>query len=136
MKINLVCLMFATLVALTVPLPAQETVPSLVDTTAAATAPAAEAMPWQLGLIAVLSPLIVAGVKWLFPKIPGGWLPVIAPAAGLAIDLIAHFTAGTVMTPGWALAAGLTGVGLRELVDQGKKAAGARGDAEGAEVKA
>lgn len=94
------------------------------DAAAAVTAAAeqAAALPWQLGLIPVLTPLIIAGVKLLVPKIPGAWLPVLAPVLGLVLDLISHFTTGSNLNVWLAAGLGLAGVGVREAVDQVSKA--------------
>ena len=41
------------------------------------------ALPWQLAIIPVLTPLIIAGVKLLIPKIKTTIIPILAPALGL-----------------------------------------------------
>lgn len=77
---------------------------------------------WPLLLIPVVTPLIIAGVKWLVPKIPTPWLPVLAPMLGASLDVIAHFAAGTTLTVWLGALLGLCGVGVRELCDQIRKA--------------
>lgn len=74
-------------------------------------------------VIPLLVPLIIAGLKALIPRIPKVWLPVLAPLLGAAIDIAAYYagvTAGA--SPVLAAALGSAGVGLREIVDQMKKA--------------
>lgn len=75
-----------------------------------------------LPLIAVLVPIVVAAVKKMLPKVPSWALPLLAPIIGAAGDAILAVLAGIPMT-GWQGAlAGLAGVGVREIVDQTKKA--------------
>lgn len=95
-------------------------------TVLSADTPTAENVPWQIGLITVLTPLIVAGIKLLIPKIPKVALPWIAPAVGVLLDMLSHYTLGADMNVWLAAGAGLAGVGLRELADQSKKAADAK----------
>lgn len=81
-------------------------------------------LSWQQAAIAIITPLIIAGVKMLVPRIPRAWLPVIAPVVGCALDVIAHFATGSALNPTVALVLGAAGVGLREVVDQVKQAGG------------
>jgi hypothetical protein len=75
-----------------------------------------------LPLIAVIVPLIVAAFKKVVPDIPSFLLPVIAPVLGAGGGLLLAWLA-SVPGGGWkGAAAGLAGVGVRELVDQLKKA--------------
>lgn len=75
-----------------------------------------------LPLIAALVPVIVAAFKTLLPKVPTFLLPLLAPILGAAGDLLLGLLAGVPAT-GWKGAlAGLAGVGVREIVDQTKKA--------------
>lgn len=76
------------------------------------------ALTWQQALIPVLTPLIIAGVKMLLPRIPKMWLPLAAPVVGLLIDLVSHFALQTELSPMAALALGAAGVGLREAQKQ------------------
>jgi hypothetical protein len=84
----------------------------------------------QIGpaLIAVIVPLIVALAKAAIPHIPKLLLPIIAGALGPALDqasaaIADAMTGGDVPTSGvYAVLLGLAGVGIRELIDQFKKA--------------
>lgn len=89
--------------------------PAVADTVAAPST-------WQQAVIAIVTPLLIAGIKLLVPRIPGAWLPIIAAALGFLLDLIAHFATGTSTNGTLALLLGLAGVGVREAVDQVKKA--------------
>ncbi len=84
----------------------------------AVVAESAVSLTWQQALIPVLTPLVIAGVKWLVPSIPKAWLPLSAPVIGLLIDVVTHFAAGTAMNPTVALVLGAAGVGLREAKKQ------------------
>ena len=92
------------------------------DATTAAVADA-DGMPWQLALIPLLTPLIIAGVKLLTPKIPGWLIPILAPVLGCVLDLILYFAAGTQLNIWLAMLLGLSGVGVREILDQLKQQA-------------
>jgi hypothetical protein len=71
-------------------------------------------------LVPVLVPAAIAALKQLLPKIPKPWLPILAPLLGALIDIAATCQVG----PGTPLAAllGAAGVGLREILDQLRKA--------------
>lgn len=94
---------------------------ALLDATTgqpAVVAAPALALTWQQALISVIVPLIVAGLRWLVPKIPSGVLPFIAAVLGGFGEL-----ANAWMTNGNAnvwlgLALGLAGVGVREATKQ------------------
>jgi hypothetical protein len=73
-------------------------------------------------LIALLSPLVTAGVKLLWERIPTGLIPVVCSAAGLALALAAHYVAGLDVTWWQGLLLGLAGIGVREVVDRGRQA--------------
>ncbi len=108
--------------------------PVVLATTAACTAQAAtgsladsssagapgSASPWQL-LIPVLVPVLIAGVKWLLPKIPAVALPILAPVLGAALDIVLHYAGATGSNGLLGAVLGAAGVGLREVVDQVKK---------------
>lgn len=80
-----------------------------------------------LPLIAAVVPVIVAAFKKLLPKVPTFLLPLLAPLLGAAGDFLLSLLAGVPAT-GWKGAlAGLAGVGVREIVDQTKKALPANG---------
>ncbi len=71
-------------------------------------------------LIPVLVPVLLAVGKLFVPKIPRLWLPILAPILGAAIELL---TSGALTTnTAWAAVLGSAGVGLREIVDQMRKA--------------
>lgn len=82
---------------------------------------AASSLPPSALLIAVVVPLLIAGLKKLFPKIPGAVLPVLAPVLGGLIEAIVTslgHDAGGLVT---GAVAGSAGVGLREIADQNRK---------------
>lgn len=74
----------------------------------------------------VVVPLLLAAAKKLIPKLPKASLPVAAPLLGALVDVGTHYATGT-SNPLLGALAGSAGVGLRELVDQLKKAGGASG---------
>lgn len=69
-------------------------------------------------LIPVLTPLLVMGVRAFLPKVPSKFYPLIAALVGVALDLVAHYSLGTTLSPLAGFALGLAGVGLREVKDQ------------------
>ena len=77
---------------------------------------------WQ-GIIALVVPLLICGVKLLIPKVPKALLPILAPVfgAGLEIVLYSAGASGAANPVAGAILGGL-GVWLREVVDQLKKA--------------
>ncbi|MCD6071955.1 MAG: hypothetical protein K0R17_2255 [Rariglobus sp.] len=103
--------------------PADALLASVADP-AAPTVAAPEAAPLTLqqSLIAVLTPLIIAGIKLAIPKIPRVWLPIMAPFLGMLIEYISHLLTGSTLNVWAGLALGAAGVGLREAVTQIKKA--------------
>lgn len=82
---------------------------------------APEVFQWKYLLITGLVPLAISVAKIVIPKIPKSWLPIIAPLMGAFIDILLSgaFSNNTVL----AAIAGSAGVGLREIVDQMRKAA-------------
>jgi len=84
----------------------------------------ATALPWQLALIPILTPIIIAGVKLLAPKIPSALIPILAPILGAALDIIGSLSTGAATNIWLAAGLGLAGVGVREIVDQLKTATG------------
>ncbi len=95
------------------------------ESAVAAPAPAAVAFSfaslWQL-LIPVAVPLLIAFLKFALQVLPGWLLPILAPVlGGLADAAIAYATGGTA-NPMLGMILGSAGVGIREVVDQLKKA--------------
>jgi hypothetical protein len=74
-------------------------------------------------VVTVGTPLVIAAVKKLIPKIPSVWLPLAAPLVGVLVTVATNY-AGAPEVPvlAGAIAGGL-GVWLREAADQLKKAA-------------
>lgn len=74
------------------------------------------------GSTAIVVPLVVSGLRLLIPNLPKWLLPIGAAILGVGADLLTQFAAGASlgMIPGALL--GLAGVGIREIVDQLKKA--------------
>ncbi len=79
--------------------------------------PAVSSIQWWLPVIV---PMLVAGLKAIWPSIPKVLLPVLCPLLGIAANYISSF-AGVAFDPASAAALGALGVFLREVVDQGKK---------------
>jgi hypothetical protein len=73
-------------------------------------------------LIALIAPLVTAGVKLLWPKIPAGLIPVVCAAAGLLLAIGSHYIAGLNVTWWQGLLLGIAGIGVREIVDRGRQA--------------
>lgn len=86
-----------------------------------ATPPPADLLGWVNLIIVALTPIVIAGIKKLAPRIPTMLLPFIAPLIGLALNYIASFATGHAANPIVGAVAGALGVWLRELVDQTKK---------------
>lgn len=75
-------------------------------------------------VIPVLTPLIIAGVKKVTGVIPSAALPIIAPILGVVLSAVGNALnipglEGAGIVEGAVL--GSAGVGVREVVDQGKK---------------
>lgn len=70
----------------------------------------------------VLVPMLVAGIKWLTPKIPTWSLPLIAGSLGGLTGLISNIASHNTGNLWLSVALGLAGVGVREVVDQLKPA--------------
>lgn len=87
---------------------------------ATTTATTTQPVNWAMLLIPVVVPVVIAIAKMLIPKLPKWTLPILAPLLGAAADYLAtnSFGNGTIM----GVIAGFAGVGLRELVDQLRKA--------------
>ena len=68
-------------------------------------------------VLAVLSPLVVAGMKKAVATVPKWALPLLSVVVGALASVLAG---GDVAT---GAAAGLAGVGVREAIDQAKKIA-------------
>lgn len=79
-------------------------------------------LSWFQWLIPILVPLLIAGLKKLWPSVPGHWLPYLCPALGLLADTIAKLAGSAGAGPEVAAALGALGLFLRELVDQSRKA--------------
>jgi hypothetical protein len=76
---------------------------------------------WQ-AVIPVAVPLLIVGLKFLIPMVPGWLLPIIAPVLGGLADAVIAFVSGGTANPVLGAILGSAGVGLREVVDQLKKA--------------
>lgn len=88
--------------------------------TSAASASVAPSGASSLWWIPVIVPMLVAGLKAIWPSIPKVLLPVLCPILGIAANYLASF-AGVGLDPASAAALGALGVFLREIVDQGRK---------------
>ena len=74
-----------------------------------------------LAVIPVLTPLVIAALKKVVIVIPKPILPLIAMVIGAVATVLAQSPSLGSIATGAAL--GLAGVGVRELVDQGRKVA-------------
>lgn len=74
-------------------------------------------------LIPVITPLVIAGVRFGLPKVPSKFYPLLAAVIGVVLDLLGSVAIGTNATPLVGFALGLAGVGLREAKDQLSKPA-------------
>lgn len=83
-----------------------------------------DATAWVQMLIPVLVPLMIAAGKVLVPRIPGWLLPILAPVLGGIVDAAAAYASGGTANPVLSMALGSAGVGLREIVDQMRRASG------------
>ncbi len=73
-------------------------------------------------LTPIVVPIVLLGVKKVAPRIPGGVIPVLAPILGVLIDIVNHYGLGHASNLWIAAAAGLAGVGLREVKEAVKPA--------------
>lgn len=73
------------------------------------------------GLVPILTPLLIAGLKWLVPRLPGYTIPVICTALGTLLSYIAQWAITNTDNVGLAVALGLASIGVREVLDQLKK---------------
>ncbi len=71
-------------------------------------------------IIPVVVPVAIAALKQWLPRLPKAWLPVLAPVLGAGLDILTTHQVGAGTALGAAL--GAAGVGLREIVDQLRKA--------------
>lgn len=66
----------------------------------------------------IIVPIVIAGIKYLKPKIPTWLLPVLAGPLGALVEYINHLATGSSTSMVVAVLLGLAGVGVREVVDQ------------------
>ena len=74
----------------------------------------------QLTIVA-LTPVVVAILKKLVPKIPKAWLPMAAPLIGAGVDIAGHYAGVWEGNTLVGALLGMAGTGLREMADQTKK---------------
>ena len=74
-------------------------------------------------VLAIFIPVVLAAVKLGLDRIPGKWLPVVAPLMGATVEALIALAQGQTPNPVVGLLAGSAGVGLREVVDQWRRAA-------------
>jgi len=84
--------------------------------------PSALGSPWA-ALIIAITPIIIALIKNIAPRIPTFIIPVIAPLIGWLLSFLATWLAGVEVSWWQGLLLGLTGVGLREVVSNFTKPA-------------
>lgn len=87
-------------------------------------APPASPLEWANLIITVLTPLVIAGLKWGIPKIPKALLPFIAPVVGVILDQVLAFTTAHQSNLVIGAIAGALGVWLREATVQAKAVIG------------
>lgn len=114
----------AAIIALPFPLGvvAQEAVPLPPGDTLSAPTPV-DAVGLVTSLIPLLTPVLVAVVKVLVPRIPRPLLPWLTPLFGAAIEWLGHvagLTSGNLLV---GALVGAAGVGVREAWDQARKSA-------------
>lgn len=73
---------------------------------------------WQ-AFIPILVPLLLAGLKWVAPRVPKQVIPFIAPVLGAAIDLLMNVLKLGDGNGGLGAALGALGIGIREIFDKG-----------------
>lgn len=88
-------------------------------------APVTTAMGWAALLIPLATPILIAAVKQLLPKIPRVALPVAAPLIGAVLQIVLNYAGMTDADTLTGMVLGAAGVALREAVDQVKKLGGA-----------
>jgi hypothetical protein len=77
---------------------------------------------WLSALIPIAVPIVIAGLKFMLPKLPTWTLPaIVAPLLGTLADLALHYAGVSTLGPAWGALLGSAGVGLREIQDQVKQ---------------
>ena len=74
-----------------------------------------------LGLIPLVVPILLWGLKGVVPLIPKFLLPILAPLLGAALEWIGYYAGVTSGNPVLGAVLGAAGVGLREVIDQIKR---------------
>jgi hypothetical protein len=74
-------------------------------------------------LIALLTPLIITGIKLVVPKIKTALIPVLAPVIGAILTIATYYSGHLSLGSDWkgiliGTLLGCAGVGVRELYDQ------------------
>jgi hypothetical protein len=75
-------------------------------------------------VIALVAPVVVAGVKWLVPKVPKVALPMITPFVGIGLGFALNAVADANLDAITMAKAGAMAVFVRETVNQTLKATG------------
>jgi hypothetical protein len=73
-------------------------------------------------IVLVVVPLLVAALKRAIPPGHAYLIPILATMLGAALDTLGQLVTANAITPGLGTAVGLASVGLREIVDQLRKA--------------
>lgn len=76
---------------------------------------------WTL-LISFVVPALIAAVKTLVPWVPKAVLPILAPLAGAAVELVGYLVGMWPSDPLRGAVFGALGVFIREVYDQLRKA--------------
>ena len=90
------------------------------------TAASSSGLHWAALLIPLLTPALIAIMKWAVPKIPKVALPIAAPVIGALADIALHYSgilgaSSIELTAAIGAALGTMGIGLREIYDQAKR---------------
>jgi hypothetical protein len=73
-------------------------------------------------LTPIIVPIVLAGVKKLFPLVPSGLIPYLAPVLGMLIGVLDTWILGNPLNLVTSAAAGALGVALREMKEAVAKA--------------
>lgn len=73
-------------------------------------------------IVPVIVPLVIAVLKFVVARLPSWLLPILAPILGGLADAGIAWASGSTANPMLGAVLGSAGVGLREIVDQLKKA--------------
>lgn len=79
--------------------------------------PDASVSYWILAISAV-TPVVIALIRFLAPRIPKPWIPALTPVVGLLLNWVSGLYGAGEVSPLQAAIAGAAGVAIRELIKQ------------------